>query len=275
MNRWLLLVLAIVFILIGVAAATTTTLTGTQGVTANGGRLIPLGIENVPGLTSDEIIWFYNIIAVGMLMLLGSITSERNVRHWTILVPVMGALFMFFGWLSSPTGNTYGIIVFCVFIAVMIYMKGSLKENFGIGGPGNTILNIVVYLIILQAIIGLVNLPAVSLFNNQNVAPTPAEYQNVDLPSQFGSLANSGGWMQAAISAATLFITAIIGIVYAVIGMLKAILLFPLTAQEAFPVITASPMVMQFLIVFQIGEWLGLIWVFYQIFYTKSPFLEW
>jgi hypothetical protein len=261
--------------LVGIAAATTTTTLGSAaGITFNGGRLIPLGIENVPGLTVSQITWFYNIIAVGLLFLLGSITSERNVRHWTILVPVMGAMFMFFGWLTSPTGNTFGIIVFCVFLASLMYMKGSLKENFGIGGPGNTLLNIMIFLIVIQSIIGLVNLPSVGLFNNQNVAPTPSEYQSVDLPSQFGAIANSGGWMQAAISAATLFITAIVGIVFAVIGMLKAILLFPLTAQEAFPVITASPMVIQFLMVFQIGEWILLVWLFYHIFYTKSPFVE-
>ena len=177
--KQMFLILLVGTILIGIVGATTTTLTATEGTTSQGplGLLISLGIENVPGLLATQVTWFYNLIGVGLLLLLGSITSERNVRHWTILVPIMGAMFVFFGWIHAPTPTqTWGIIIFAVFVAVCLYMKGSLKENFGIGGPGSTLLNILMLVILFQSIVGLVNLPSVALFNNQNVAPTPAEY---------------------------------------------------------------------------------------------------
>jgi hypothetical protein len=184
----------------------------------------------------------------------------------------MGALFVFFGWIHAPSAiQTWGIIVFAIFVAAAIYMKGSLKENFGIGGPGSTLLNILMLVILFQAIVGLVNLPSVALFNGNNVAPTPAEYQSIDLAGQYGSLANSGGWMQAAISMATLFLTAIIGIVEALIGMLYAIIWFPGVLQSTLPVLTSSPMVMQAIVVAEIAEWIIITLFFYNVFYTKSP----
>ena len=77
--------------------------------------------------------------------------------------------------------------------------------------------------------------------------------------------------MQAAISMATLFLTAIIGIVEALIGMLWAIITFPAVMQSIFPVLTSSPLVMQGLIVAEIAEWIIIILFFYNVFYTKSP----
>jgi hypothetical protein len=238
------------------------------------GLLVPIGIEQVPGLTAAQIVWFYNIIAVGCLMLMGACASERNLRHFAILLPLLAAMFVFFGWLQSPNATvTWSIVLGCGFLGGLIYMKESLRENWGIGGPGSTLLNIAVYLIIFQCIVGIVNSPAVGLFT-QNVAPTPAEYQSIDLKSQVTELSNTGGLMQDLISYGSLFVTMAIGAIKAFISIIQAILLFSSTVMQVFPIFTDSPMVVALLVVFQLGEWILFSKLAYDMYYLKSPWVE-
>lgn len=238
------------------------------------GLLVTLGIENVPGLTAAQSVWFYDIIAVGLLFLMGACASERNLRHFSILLPLLAAMFVFFGWLQSPNATTtWSIILGCGFLGGLIYMKESLRENWGIGGPGSTLLNIAVYLVIFQCIVGIVNSPSVGLFT-QNVAPTPAEYQSIDLKAQVNALTNTGGLMQDLLSYGSLFFTMAVGAIKAFIAIVQAILLFSTTVMQAYPVFADSPLVVALLVAFNIGEWILFAKLAYDMYYLKSPWVD-
>ena len=89
--------------------------------------------------------------------MLGAMSSKRMTRFFALLIPMFAAMLAFFGWLHAPNEvATWGVIIMTSIIGVVTYMKGSLRENFGGGGPGNLIVNLVFYLIILQTCVGLV-----------------------------------------------------------------------------------------------------------------------
>ena len=268
-----LLILFLVCLIVGTADAAQN---WDRSLTCKGplGLLVPLGIEQVPGLTASQAVWFYNIISIGILFLMGACASERNLRHFSILLPLLAAMLVFFGWLQAPNAiTTWSIILGCGFLGGLIYMKESLRENWGIGGPGSTLLNIAVFLIIFQCIVGVVNSPTVGLFT-QNVAPTPTEYQSIDLKAQVNELSNTGGLMQDLLSYGSLFVTMAIGAIKALISIIQAILLFSSTVMQAFPIFTDSPFVVALLVAFQIGEWILFAKLAYDMYYLKSPWVD-
>lgn len=238
------------------------------------GLMFPLGIENVAGLSSAQILWFYNIIGVGLLFLMGACASERNLRHFGILLPLIAAMLVFFGWLQAPNPTTsWSIILGCGFIGGLMYYKESLREGWGIGGPGSTLLNIAVYLIIFQCIVGIVNNPAYGLFEQQAV-PIPAEYQSIDLKGQVNAMTNTGGMWESLISYGSVFVTMAIGAVKAFFAIVQAILLFSVTVTQAFPILASSPFVLALIVAFQIGEWILFAKLAYDSFYLKSPWVD-
>lgn len=249
---------------------------GFNSLTCRGpmGILFPLGIENVPGLSSAQILWFYNIIGVGILFLMGACASERNLRHFGLILPLIAALLVFLGWLQAPNPvTTWSIILGCGFLGGLMYYKESLREGWGIGGPGSTLLNIAVYLIIFQCIVGIVNNPAIGLFDQQAV-PIPSEYQSIDLKGQVNSLTNTGGAWQELISYGSVFITMTIGAVKAFFAILQAVLLFSVTVTQAFPILASSPFVLALIVAFQIGEWILFAKLVYDSYYLKSPWVD-
>jgi hypothetical protein len=271
-GKRILLAILILSLLAGYASADTTG--AYRSLTCKGplGLLVPLGIESIPGITAAQVLWFYNLISIGILFIIGATASERNLRHFAILLPLMAALVVFFGWLQTPNPvTTWSIILGAGFLGGLIYMKETLRENWGIGGPGSTLINIAVFLIIFQCIVGVVNSPTVGLFQN-NVAPTPAEYQSIDLKAQVNSLTNTGGVMQDLLSFGSLFVTMAIGAVKAFILIVQAILLFSSTVVQAYPVFADSPLVVMFLTVFQLGEWVLFAKLAYDMYYVKNIF---
>ena len=102
--------------------------------------------------------------------------------------------------------------------------KGKQQEKFGIAGPGSPFLNIVFWMIIIQASIGFIN--ATGLFSTMgNSAATPVKYQNVDLTESVPKYAQTGGVgadvastfifaAQAVYSALVMFWAVLMGIIW-------------------------------------------------------------
>ena len=268
MSRRLLLLLIIGMVLVCVVSATG--ITGGGGKTFNGplGLLIPLGIEQT-GIPAAQTILWYNLISMGTILFIAAAASERTTRFFNIFVPVLAGLFMWIGWMqpNSPA-QTVGVIIGCILLAVMSYMKGSLREGWGIGGPGGTLMNIAAYLILLQCMIGVVN--GMGLFT-QSAAPTPAEWQQSTLSTSVTEMTNSGGLMQDLISYGSLFVTMAIGAIKMIMLIIQSILFFSTVVMQLVPGITASPLGMGIVLAFQIGEWILLGVLAYQAYYLKSP----
>ena len=94
-----------------------------------------------------------------------------------------------------PTSQGIGIIFMSGILAIGIYFKGKQQEKFGIAGPGSPFLNIVFWMIIVQASIGFIN--ATGLFDGTgNSSNSPLQYQNVDLKTTVSDIAKTGGFFQ-------------------------------------------------------------------------------
>jgi hypothetical protein len=262
-----------------VLPAMATTQGATRAVTCNGpyGILISLGIENVPSLSVAQVYWFYNLISVGILFLVSAMASERNLRFWNIIVPIVAAMVVYFGWMHAPSpAGTWGIIVGTAMLAGMIYMKDTLQERYGTGGAGTPIMTIAAYLILFQCIIGVVNSPALNFFGGNNVANSPSSYQpgSVDLSQQWNANANTGGLIDNVLSAASILLTIAVGALMAFLSILQAVVLFSATLVQAYPFLASSPYALLLLGAFQIGEWILIVKLMYDMFYAKNVFVD-
>ena len=273
-KRTMLLPIA-TLLLIGIVSATTTSNPGGANlVTMKGplGILVPIGIEQVAQLTASQIIFFYNFISVGILFLMSAVASERNLRHFTFLIPALAAMLVFFGWMQAPNpALTWSIVVAMGFLAGLLYMKESLRENWGIGGPGTTIMNIAAYLLLFNVVTGVV--VGSGLFN-QNVIGTPPEMNGINIQQSVQSMSNSGGWLQQLLSDGSLLLTAGIGAVQNLLNIFMAVAWFPGMVTQCFPVLAGSGMVMSLIYLFTVGEYVLWAKLFYDIVWTKSPWIE-
>lgn len=185
-----LLIILLACLLIGAVSAETTYATQGAGETDKGesGVLVPIGIP-------VQLVYVYTWISLGFLFLIAAGASQKNGEFWAILLPIFASMFVWWGWLVMPTSQGIGIIFISGMLAIGIYFKGKQQEKFGIAGPGSPFLNIVFWMVIVQASIGLIN--ATDLFSGTgNSSVTPLEYQNVDLTTAVPEVAKTGGFFQ-------------------------------------------------------------------------------
>lgn len=185
-RRYLILVL-LALLLVGVASAYTQYEEQYAGETGKGtdGVLVPLGIP-------PAYLYIYTWISLCVLFLIAASASQRNGEFWAILLPLFAAMFVWWGWLVMPVQQGMGIIVMAAILAMGVYFKGKQQEKFGIAGPGSPFLNIVFWMIIIQASIGFINATGMFTFMG-NSAVTPTAYQNVDLTTSVPKYAQTGG----------------------------------------------------------------------------------
>lgn len=218
-----------------------------QGVTSKGpsGMLVDLRLPDP---------MYYPWISLFLLFLVTSLASKNNLRFMAVLVPVMAALFFFFGWLYGTYVSA--IIPFCGLLGATYYMKGSLRENYGTGGPGSMLMNIVVFMIILQMSVGFIN--ETGWLGHAAVITPKNEFSNVDLTTVRDGVSNFGGIndpLQSANSFASL------GWVALKVGftMITAALCVSIFLIEMFPYVPAG-----FFMIIQGG-----IYIIYVIFILK------
>jgi hypothetical protein len=188
-----------------------------SGETGKGidGVMVPLGIP-------PDYLFVYTWISLCFLFLIAASASQRNGEFWAILLPIFAAMFVWWGWLAVPAETGMGIIIMAAILAMGVYFKGKQQASFGIAGPGSPFLNIVFWMIIIQASIGFIN--GIGMFD-QNTAPTPLKYQTVDLAATVPAYAQTGGVgadiastmffaAQASYATVMLFWKIVIGIIY-------------------------------------------------------------
>jgi hypothetical protein len=212
------ILIILLLLLVGFVSAGTVYDTQAAGVTGKGasGVLVPLGIP-------ITYVYLYTWISLCILFLIAASASQRNGEFWAILLPLFAAMFVWWGWLVMPTEAGMGIIIMAAVLAIGIYFKGKQQAAFGIAGPGSPFLNIVFWMIIMQASIGCIN--GVGLFTFAPSAVTPTAYQNVDLAASVPAYAQTGGVgadvtatlffaAQAVVSSVMLFWKVVMGIVW-------------------------------------------------------------
>ena len=162
---------------------------------------------------------------------------------------------------------TYGMLCFAAIVAAAIYMNDSLHMNFGIAGPGSKFLNIVFYMIILQAVVGFVNTSAI--WGENSVGTQTSQYTNVDLQTEVTNLSNSGGLMNDVLSIATTFTEIAISVVKVLISVVISVFLFGVAILLIFPFLN-TPLVVAFLAVITLVLDYLFIKFMADVFYFKS-----
>ena len=214
-----LILMVVILLLAGVVSADVSYATQGAGETDKGadGVMVPIGIPVTH-------LYLYTWISLGFLALIAASAAQRNGEFWAILLPIFAAMFVWWGWLVMPTAQGIGIIIMTGVLAFAVYAKGKQQEKFGIAGPGSPFLNIVFWMVIIQASIGFIN--ATGLFSGTgNSAVTPLLYQNVDLATSVPDIASTGGFFKditadlylmgaAGFSAMMMFWKVLLGIVY-------------------------------------------------------------
>lgn len=287
-NLILICLMAILF-LVPMVSAVDQFIYGERVITMKPMFFVSLGIENLPGMILEKAIAYYNWISMGFLFLIGAMSSKRMTRFFSLLIPIFAIIFVWFGWLNSPNPiSTYSVIAMCGILGAVTYMKGSLRENFGGGGPGSLLINIVFYMLILQACVGLVNATGVWVHQSpsgMNVSlnsvsetglPNSQMYiTNSNLTTSIPSVTNSGGWMQGIVDMITITGQLAVSTLVLLVKVLLSIVAFSLTINTIFPWITAADgggaLGVLFLGLFQFGIWILYVLTFVNIFAKPFP----
>lgn len=264
-------------LLVGGVMADTSNMSASRSVTMLGGlRLIDLGIDNLVVAATANM--YYNFIAICLLFLLAALSSSRNSRFFAILLPAMAAMFVWFGWLVGSNPNqTWGIIILCAIFGIAYYMKDTLRERFGSGGSGSLIINLMMFLILFQTVIGVINITGV--WGTDNTIPTPKDYQyqNVELSSTVTSTTSTGGLLADITSAGTLLGNLMISGLRLFLQLLLSIGAFSLVIASAYPWMvkfsdgSINTVGVAALGLLQVGIWLIYTKFIFDMFYKPVP----
>jgi len=259
-----------VFIVVPVDASGN--ISASRGVTAKGpyGLLVPLGIEQVPGVPLSTALIWYNWISVMLLFFAMAMASQRNMRFFVVIIPMLAAMFAYFGWMNDQTNpaRMWALIIVSGLLAAAIYMKDTNKEKWGSGGPGLTLFNFVFFMILLQSAVGVVNTTGIW---DVNTAATPSLYQNVDLASQMAGVSNTGGLFEGAITTAIALLEIGIMALKMILSIILTIAAFSVTLYLIFPWLYGNILVAAIIGAVQVIVWLLYAWFFFSLTFKPMP----
>ena len=240
------------------------------------GVLLPLGVELVVK-SLPQITAIYNYFSIFMLLILAIASSQRDTKFMSILIPVWAGFCMWAGWLHFVNQATgFGIIVVCCMIAIMTYMQETIHEKFGIAGPGNKIIKIFTFLIVLQCVVVFLNTGNIFPSDTQNIGVADNKYTNIDLSNELPKLNNAGGLQNSISDILTVGTQMAIASIRLFGECLLSIALFSVVLSQVFPwVVQAGAIGVAFLVVIQVAIWLMYLLFIFQTFYRPGPDPGW
>jgi len=268
-----------------------TTSSAGMGLTFGGpaGVLVSLGIEYI---TSNPTLVYqmYNYAAIIPLFILAITASQRDARFVNILIPVWAGIMLFFGWLKYPdvngvpgsgVANAFALIVILIMLAIMTYMQETIHERFGIAGPGNKIIKIFTFIIVLQAVVVFMNTGAVfsSIFPTGTQAISTGntqQYLNVDMTYQMTGMSGSGGLLAQVVDIATATLQIAVAAIKMLLSVLIGIAAFSLILAAIFPwILQAGAIGAAFLVILQFAIWSMYLIFIVSVFYKPGPDPGW
>ena len=249
-----------------------------MGITQNGGiPNLPLGLETVLPNSPTQVVMFYNLFVVFILMILAIASSQRDTRFMAILIPIWAGFSMFAGWLTFPNpGTGFGIIVVCAMLAIMTYMKETVHERFGIAGPGNTMIKIFTFLIVLQCVVVFVDQAKIFPDTVQPLAPSNPAYSTIDLSKEMGGLSGTGGLFAQIVDIASITLQMAVSALLVVVKCVISVALFAVVLAQVFPWILQAGMAgVAFLIMMQFAIWIMYLIFVFSIYYRPGPDPGW
>lgn len=251
--RHIFLAIVISAILISPALAINTSFSSTATFSNAFGLRVPLGIETA--VPTNWILPTYNFIAIGILFIIAGFAARRNVRFALVSIDALAAIMWWFGWMSMynpATGEInwttpLSLIILTAVLCAAVFLKEANRENFGVGKPGSTLLNILYYFILLQTAVGFVNATGIWT-DNTNAAPfTDYQYNNVDLSSQMYVQSNQGGLLEGLLSTITQLNNMAVQALETLLKIVNGIAGYPTIITNAFPWVQQSLLAMAFI----------------------------
>jgi len=257
--------------------------TAAGSVIMNGptGIMVSLAIENFVSLQTAYML--YNYISLGIIFFLAAMSGSRSEARFAVVIPIFAGIFTWIGWLHAPNPvQTWAIMIITGLLGVAIYMNEANREKYGVGGPGSKLLNLVFFIILFQACIGLIQ--GFNLFPVGNSQPNPNSctvgmscdaYGNIQLSQSVTTIQSTGGLFQDVVSAVAALPAIAFSILKFIIQIVGAILLFSVvvnnTMNGIFPGIATNTSYLAFLVVMQIGIWAIYGITFFNWYYKPFP----
>ena len=249
-----------------------------MGITCSGpfGVLISLGIENVVS-NLQMVANLYNYWSIATVLVLAVSAGHRDAKFIGILMALWGGFCMFAGWLRYPDqGAGFGVLIVCAMLSIMIYMVETRHERFGIAGPGNMIIKIFTFLIILQCVVVFINASSIFPANTPNIAATNNQYATIDLAGQMGNINSAGGLTAAIVDIATITLQMAASALLLFLKCIISIAVFSVVLAQIFPWIPAAgAQGVAFLVILQFAIWIMYLLFAVQIFYRPGPDAGW
>jgi hypothetical protein len=244
-NKIAMIFIVATLLCVGVASAYYSTQGAGETDKGPDGVMVPLGIP-------VQFVYIYTWFSIGFLFLIAGSSAQKGSEVIAFLLPLFAAMFVWWGWLVMPIEQGMGIIIMSGMLALGVYFKGKQQEKFGIAGPGNQFLNIVFWMIVVQASIGFIN--ATGLFGeNINSSATPLQYQNVDLTTSVPNTASTGGYFGSITSDLYIAGNAAWSAMTMIWSMLVAIFYFKSLILSIAPFLANSSVIDAFLTVFSVA----------------------
>lgn len=281
-----------IFLLMPFASASSGLAAG-GAVTASGslGLLVSLGIENIPNVTLMQARVYYRWICFATIMIIGFWIDQRSSAEFCIFACLMSALFAFFGWFTVPvlvngvdTGSVtaagpWALIILAFVLSVGMYIGDQKRKYFGFAPNADTLINIVVYMMILQACVALIN--GATIFDATSQITTPNEcggttftncYVNGNTQlTNIQSNSATGGILSGTFDLVTTLLTMGWASLVGVFSVIISIVCFPIVLQTIFPWIAASPPTLALLSIFGIVLWIMEILLVFRWLFKPMP----
>lgn len=255
--------------------------------------MVSLGLENFLPITTAYM--FYNYIALGILFFIASMAGARNEARFCVFIPMLAGIFSLIGWLNAPNpATTWAIMIVTGLLGVMIYMNEVNHEKFGIAGPGSKLINIVLYIVLFQAALGMVN--GLGLFSDMNTQVSPSAcyvgdpatagqgyatgatcdaYGQIQLSESVTSVTQSGGLLSKIVAVVTALGSMALMILQFVVMLALTIIGAPFvinsTMNSLFPGISSNAIYLAFMAVVAVVFWAADVIFLFNIISKPTP----
>lgn len=280
-KKYILATVAAISLYISPVLASTVTTVGSAATYIGPlGLQIDLGISMIPGLTAAQVRYYYNIISFGLVIWIAFAADERKSTEFCIIATAMAALCAWAGWFTTPSDTgKWGLITLCALLSVAMYITEKKRITYGVGGGGDPMLNILLFLLIFQATVGLVN--GAGIFPIGTGAPQEsvcanAQYSacaingNVQLMNA-GENTGTNGLQAPGTDIVTMIATAGWGLLMLVVQLAVSIFVFSYVVVTVYPWIGNSPQAMILLGMLQIGIWFVYTLTIYRWIWKPMP----
>jgi hypothetical protein len=161
----------------------------------------------------------------------------------------------------------------------MTYMQDTVHERFGIAGPGNKIIRITVFLMVLQCVVAFVN-PGTGfagiLPENTQIAASNQVYGNVNLNAEMSNINSAGGLTAQGVDILSIATQMAYSIFLLLMKVLISLAAFSLVLNGIFPWIAAAgPIGVGFLMAIQFIIWFMYLLFIFTLAYKPSPDPGW